>query len=75
MNVSREYIVAIIGLAPMLIVGGWAAIDPPGWIRYFLKSKPEISPEDPGNRSVVRFVGICLAILAAFCLVATFKPR
>jgi hypothetical protein len=54
-------------------VGGWAAIHPESWIRYFLKSRTEVSPYDRHNQFIVRFIGICLAILGGFTILATLK--
>jgi hypothetical protein len=75
MSFSRGDIAAIVGLSSFLAVGGWAAIRPESWIRYFLKSRIEISSYDRHTRFVVRLIGICLAILGGFMILATLKTQ
>lgn len=72
-NLSRADVAAIIGLSSLVVVGGWAAIHPESWIRYFLKSRSEIFPYDRHNKFIVRFIGICLAILGGVTILATLK--
>jgi hypothetical protein len=75
MNLGRQDIAGIVGLTFLFVVGGWSAIDPESWIRYFLKNRIESSPNQAGVRSLVRFIGICLVILSAFGIAATLKTR
>jgi hypothetical protein len=75
MNLSRADIAAIIFLSSFVVVGGWAAMYPESWIRYVLKSRPEISPYHRHNQFIVRFIGICLIVLSAVCITATLKKR
>jgi hypothetical protein len=75
MNLSRGDLAAIVGLSSFVVVGAWGAIHPESWIRYFLKSRIQISPYDPQTRFIVRFIGICLILLGGFMVFSTLKIR
>jgi hypothetical protein len=64
-----------IGLLFLLAIGVWGVLNPSGWIRYFLKSRVEISPDDRSVQSLVRFIGIGIVILSALGIVASLSIR
>lgn len=65
----------MVGLTLLFAVGAWSAIGPENCVRYFLKNRIDVSPDNTRVKSLVRFIGICLAILAAVCIAATFATR
>jgi hypothetical protein len=75
MNLSRGDLAAIVGLSSFIAVGAWDDIHPEGWIRYFLKSRIQISPYDRQTRFIARFISICVALLGGFMVFATLKIR
>jgi hypothetical protein len=75
MNPNRGVVPGTVGLIFLFAMSIWAAAWPEGWVRYFLKNRIDISPDDTRLKSMVRFIGICLAILAAVCITATFATR
>ncbi|HEX3586304.1 MAG TPA: hypothetical protein VH024_09930 [Candidatus Angelobacter sp.] len=75
MNPNRGLVSGTVGLMFLFAMGVWAAAQPEGWVRYFLKNKIDVSPDDTRLKSLLRFIGICLAIFAAVCIAATFATR